>query len=152
MARDIFHDAVRHGLEHDGWTITADPLTFTFPGRVTLQLDLGAERVIALERGTQRIAVEVKSFTALSHINDLHAAIGQYRNYLAALELRDPERTLFLAVPLAVFQSFFQLEFVRYTLRRNQVNVVVYDPETEVIVSWQESVTPPEPSTSSEPF
>ena len=25
MARDIYHKAVRHALEQDGWTITHDP-------------------------------------------------------------------------------------------------------------------------------
>ena len=150
MARDIFHDSVRHALEREGWKISADPLTFTFPGKVTLQIDLGAERVLALERGSERIAVEIKTFVGLSQISELHAAVGQYRNYLSALDLRDPDRTLYLAVPVAVFSTFFQLEFVRYTLQRNQVNVLVYDPEIEVIVSWQESPTQPESSRSSE--
>jgi XisH protein len=149
MARDIFHEAVRHALEREGWRISADPLTFTFPGKVTLQIDLGAERVLALERGLERIAVEVKTFVGLSQISELHSAIGQYRNYLSALDLRDPHRRLFLAVPVTVFNTFFQLEFVRYTLQRNQVNVLVYDPETEVIVSWHESQTQPESNTSS---
>lgn len=150
MARDIFHEAVRHALEGEGWTISADPLTFTFPGKVTLQIDLGAERVLALERGLERIAVEIKTFVGLSQISELHSAIGQYRNYLSALDLRDPNRKLFLAVPVTVFNTFFQLEFVRYTLQRNQVNVLVYDPETEVIVAWHESQTQPESNTSSE--
>ena len=141
---------MRHALEREGWTISADPLTFTFPGKVTLQIDLGAERVLALERGLERIAVEIKTFVGLSQISELHSAIGQYRNYLSALDLRDPNRRLFLAVPVTVFNTFFQLEFVRYTLQRNQVNVLVYDPETEVIVSWHESQTQPESSTSSD--
>ncbi len=151
MARDVFHEAVRHALEREGWRISADPLTFTFLGKVTLQLDFGAERVLALERGLERIAVEIKTFVGLSQISELHGAIGQYRNYLSALDLRDPNRKLFLAVPVTVFNTFFQLEFVRYTLQRNQVNVLVYDPETEVIVSWHESQTQAESKKPSDP-
>ena len=43
MARDLFHDAVRHALEKDGWTITADPLKLEF-GTVKALVDLGAEK------------------------------------------------------------------------------------------------------------
>jgi hypothetical protein len=46
MARDKFHEEVRHALENDGWTITADPLSFKV-GKVQVQIDLGAERMIA---------------------------------------------------------------------------------------------------------
>ena len=30
---DLFHDAVKHGLTKDGWTITHDPLIIEFSGR-----------------------------------------------------------------------------------------------------------------------
>lgn len=46
-AKDIFHDAVRKGLEKEGWLITNDPLRIR-AGRVDMQIDLGAERIIAL--------------------------------------------------------------------------------------------------------
>jgi XisH protein len=137
MARDAFHGAVRRALEREEWVVTHDPLGFTF-GRITLMLDLSAERLIAVERGLERIAIEVKSFTGLSPVSEFHTAIGQYRNYLLALELRDPTRKLYLAVPESVFETFFQNDFVRYSLQRNEVNVVVYNPETEVIQSWHE--------------
>ncbi|MCP2728209.1 XisH family protein [Symplocastrum sp. BBK-W-15] len=29
MARDLFHNIVRSGLEKDGWTITDDPLNIS---------------------------------------------------------------------------------------------------------------------------
>lgn len=32
MAKDLFHDVVRHALEKDGWTITDDPLFLRFGG------------------------------------------------------------------------------------------------------------------------
>jgi hypothetical protein len=31
-ARDIFHDAVKHALEKDGWRITHDPLAIQVGG------------------------------------------------------------------------------------------------------------------------
>ena len=52
-AKDIFHQQVRQALEKDGWVITADPLSLRWLG-TTLQIDLGAERLIAAERGEER--------------------------------------------------------------------------------------------------
>lgn len=47
--RDLFHYAVRHALERDGWTITDDPLRIEWGG-ATIKIDLGAERLLAAER------------------------------------------------------------------------------------------------------
>ena len=60
-AKDIFHDAVKHALEKDGWKITHDPLFLSFGG-VDMYIDLGAERILAAERDDEKIAVEIKSF------------------------------------------------------------------------------------------
>ncbi|MEM6700226.1 MAG: element excision factor XisH family protein [Bacteroidota bacterium] len=47
-------------LIKDGWTITHDPYVLKMkPGQST---DLGAEKVIIVERGTVKIALEIKSF------------------------------------------------------------------------------------------
>jgi XisH protein len=135
MARDTLHVSVRRALERDGWTITADPLGFTFD-LFNLMLDLGAERVIALERGVEKIAVEVKGFGGTSKISDFHATLGQYTNYRAALELRDPERQLFLAIPAGLYNTFFQSELVQYTIKRNTILLLIYDPDQEVIEKW----------------
>ena len=45
-AKDIFHDAVKHALEKDGWTITDDPLFLRFGG-LEMYIDLGAECIFA---------------------------------------------------------------------------------------------------------
>lgn len=60
-AHDLYHNAVKSALVKDGWTITHDPFTITF-GRRDVYVDLGAERMIAAEKGNERIAVEIKSF------------------------------------------------------------------------------------------
>ena len=59
-ARDTYHDAVKNALIKDGWTITHDPLVVELGGD-RLFIDLGAERVIGAEKGTRKIAVEVKT-------------------------------------------------------------------------------------------
>lgn len=46
--KDRFHQAVKNALEKDGWTITHDPLSLKI-GTFRLQVDLGAEKLIAAE-------------------------------------------------------------------------------------------------------
>jgi hypothetical protein len=75
-ARDIYHQCVRNALIKDGWTITHDPYTLSVGG-TEAYIDLGAERLIAAERGTERIAVETKSFVGASEVRDLEVAVGQ---------------------------------------------------------------------------
>ena len=57
---DYFHEVVKTALEKEGWVITHDPLIVPF-GAINLHIDLGAERLIAAEKGSERIAVEVKT-------------------------------------------------------------------------------------------
>jgi hypothetical protein len=135
-ARDIFHNAVKTALEHDGWTITHDPLALEF-GLGSLYVDLGAERVIAAERKNEKIAVEVKSFLSGSAVSEFHTALGQYLNYRLLMQDQYPEYQLYLAIPLSTYDSFFQLPFVQATIQQHQLKLAVYEPEAKEIVKWQ---------------
>ena len=46
-----------------------------------------------------------------SAISEFHTALGQFINYRGALRRRQPERILYLAVPLTTYKTFFQLDF-----------------------------------------
>ena len=135
-ARDIFHDAVKQALEKAGWRITHDPLSLQIGG-VEMYIDLGAEQLIAAEKEGEKIAVEIKSFVAVSAIYEFHLAIGQYRNCQLALLQEDPERVLYLAVPEDAYDRFFTLQCIQDALRYNAVRSLVYDVQAEVIVRWQ---------------
>ncbi|MFM7407701.1 MAG: XisH family protein [Cuspidothrix sp.] len=135
-AKDIFHDAVRKGLEKEDWVITDDPLRIEV-GDVEMYIDLGAEEIIAAERTGEKIAVEIKSFTGTSSISQFHTAIGQFFNYRLALEEKEPERVLYLAVPLGVYSAFFQLQFIKTVVQRSEVKLIIYDPIQEAIVEWK---------------
>lgn len=74
-AKDVFHNAVKHALDRDGWIITHDPLVL-HAGGVEMQVDLGAEYLLAAEKEAHKIAVEVKSFISPSAISDFHTALG----------------------------------------------------------------------------
>ena len=135
-AHDIFHDAVKHALEKEGWLITHDPLSRQIGG-VEMYIDLGAEQLIAAEKHGEKIAVEIKSFVAVSVLYEFHLPIGQYRNYQLTLLQEDPERVLYLAIPEDTYDRFFTLQFIQDALRYNEVHYLVYDGQGEAIVQWQ---------------
>ena len=101
-AKDIFHDAVKTAIIKDGWKITDDPLRLQW-GRKDMYVDLGAERLLAAEKGSQKIAIEIKSFGGASEVYDLEHALGQYFVYKAVMERAHPDRMLYLAVTHEVF-------------------------------------------------
>ena len=58
-------------------------------------------------------------------------------NYRLALEEKEPERVLYLAVPLGVYHAFFQLQFIKTVVEHYQLKIIVYDPIQEAIVEWK---------------
>ena len=134
-SKDLFHDAVRHALEKQGWTITHDPLHLRV-GKIDMYIDLGAEQVLAAEKGEQKIAVEIKSFLRTSTITDFYLALGQFIPYQMALEELEPERTLYLAIPGDVYELFFQQAFIEKIVQRQQVKLLIYNADHEEIEAW----------------
>lgn len=134
-AKDLFHQAVRRGLEKDEWMITDDPLELEWE-EVKVKIDLAAERLIAAQRGGEKIAVEIKSFIGTSLISDFHTALGQFLNYKIMLDVKEPDRLLYLAVPLETYETFFQSKFAQVAIERYQLKLIIYEPVTEEIVQW----------------
>lgn len=135
--KDKFHEAVKIGLRRDGWTITADPLYLEFGG-VEMYVDLAAEKIIAADKDGRKIAVEVKSFTAPSLVAEFHTALGQFINYRTALQTKDPDRQLYLAVPEDTYWAFFTLPFTQAVIAQQRVKLLVYDAKQEAILQWFE--------------
>ncbi len=92
--------------------------------------------MIAAIKGTQKIAVEIKSFVGPSKVNEFHKAMGQFNDYFVALESLAPDRELFLAVPESIYKSFFQEDFIQRALKRNEAQLVIFDPHQELIKKW----------------
>jgi hypothetical protein len=134
-AKDLFHYAVKQALQKENWQITADPLVIKIEN-VKFEVDLGADKILAAEKVEQKIAVEIKSFLSNSALTDFHAALGQFLNYRLALKMTEPERILYLAVPLDTFNSFFQELFVQEAVKLYEVKLIIYHPQTEVIIQW----------------
>jgi hypothetical protein len=133
--RDTFHAAVRTALERDGWTITDDPLLLAV-GVHKVYVDLGAERLIAATRGSDRIAVEVKSFVGPSPVTDFERALGQYVLYRTALRRREPDRTMVLALPRIAYDALLESELGRAAREDIGLVVVVFDPMEETVWKW----------------
>ncbi|NEO54064.1 MAG: fatty-acid oxidation protein subunit alpha [Okeania sp. SIO3B5] len=134
-AKDIFHNAVKLGLEKEGWIITSDPLHLDFGG-VEIYIDLGAEKLITAERAGEKIAVEVKSFISDSAISEFHKALGQFINYQTVLSQKEPERELYLAVPQTTYEEFFKLELIQLVIKNQYIKLIIYHPEQETIEQW----------------
>ena len=110
-AKDIFHQSVRNALEKDEWEITHDPLHLKVDD-IEFFIDIGAERILAAQKGTNKIAVEIKSFLGTSEVTDFHLAVGQILNYRFALKKEQPERILYLAIDIDVYHDFFSRLFI----------------------------------------
>lgn len=135
--KDLFHTNVREALIKDGWNITDDPYRIDI-GVTFLDVDLAAEAVFVAERAGEKIAVEIKSFVGKSIISEFHTAIGQYADYRDALEESEPDRSLFLAVPVDVYEStVFQSDFIQKRPRKESAKLIIYSPEDNTIVSWK---------------
>jgi XisH protein len=73
---------------------------------------------------------------SLSPTHELNAAIGQFIAYRLALEELEPDRRVYLAVPIATYSDFMQRPFPRRMIDVNRVPLMVYDPIQEEILKW----------------
>jgi hypothetical protein len=135
-ARDLYHKAVVDALEVDGWAIKKDPFVITYLTRTVL-VDLAAEGLsLVANKGKRKIAIEIKSFLNNSPIKDLQEAIGQYLMYQAILQETDPSCQLWLAVPAAVYDKFFQEDFTQFVLEKIPMNLVIFDSVEAQVIQW----------------
>ncbi|MBW4631805.1 MAG: XisH family protein [Iphinoe sp. HA4291-MV1] len=135
-AKDIYHDTVKNALIKDGWTITHDPLRIRLARGRNLFVDLGAEQLLAAERLTEKIAIEVKSFTRPSDMKDLEEAVGQFVLYARLLKRYYPDYTLYLAVNEDTRKRVFEEEAGQTLIEDGVIRLVTFDPTKEAIVQW----------------
>lgn len=135
MAKDIIHTPVRNALVNDGWTITDDQYTVVY-AEFTMYPDLAAERTLAAQRGTEKIAVEIKSFVGPSAVQDTKEALGPYVMYRTYLTRVEPERKLYLAISTKTYHDIFQLQAVQLLVREFSIALIVVNVEKEEVVAW----------------
>jgi hypothetical protein len=135
MARDFDHSIVRTLLTNEGWLITHDPYILE-NFNPDWEIDLGAERLLAAERESEKIAIEIKGFREASFAHEFHGAVGQFIHYRLGLEYIDPTRKLILAVPVDVYETHFMRQGIQISVERNGINLLVYNPSEIKIVKW----------------
>jgi XisH protein len=136
MAKDKIHDLVKQTLINDGWTITHDPYVIETKD-VEYEIDLAAEKILAAEKQGIKIAVEVKSFLAISFVYEFHRILGQMLNYMLGIEDFEPDRLLYLAVPQKIYKDYFSLNFVQKAIKRFKIRLLIFDEETQTIIKWK---------------
>ncbi len=133
--RDVYHYAIRRAIEKDGWTVTHDPMQITWEDK-DYSPDLGAERLLAAERGTEKIAIEIKSFIGQNFGVDFYEAMGQFDSYFYALADLEPDRVVMLAISEITYKKFFIKKFVQRLLVLKKIPLIVVDTDNEIIIKW----------------
>jgi XisH protein len=137
-AKDLLHNSAKNSLEKDGWIVTQESFHIKLSPRVEVYIDLVAEKLIAAEKAGQKIAVEVKSFVGVSAISEFHLAVGQVLNYRLALQKVEPERILYLGIPVDVYNQFFSDSFIQLSIQEYGIRLMVFHPVREEVVLWKD--------------
>ena len=136
-AKDRLHELLKTLLQSAGWIITHDPLYLPY-GTTKTFADFGASAPIGAQNEGRAIAIELKGFASRSEISELEKALGQYAIYRAILSRREPERDVFLALPLEAYLTWFDLPEGEALRVQNRIKLLVFDPLEEEIVQWIE--------------
>ncbi len=92
--------------------------------------------MLGAEKEARKIAVEVKSFSGRSEMEDLEKALGQYVLYFDVLVELQPEQLLYLALPVWAYASLFEEPLGQLLLKNNRLRLIVFEPEQESIEKW----------------
>ncbi len=136
MARDKYHELVKKALIAEGWTITDDPLEVSSLV-ADLEVDLAAEKIIAAEKGVEKIAVEIKSFLSKSWLHDFYKAVGQFGFYNLAIAAIEKDRQLYLAMPDTAYNFLFKDPIAQELANINKMKFIIFSVEIQSIKSWK---------------
>ena len=132
---DLYHETVKRALVKDGWIITDDPFIIEFKG-LRLYADLGAEKLLAATKEQRKIVIEIKVFNSPSLVTELEKAVGQYSIYRTFIKRVNPDRKIYLAVAQDIYQDFFQRPAIQEIVLDQQINLLVFNPNSEEIIQW----------------
>jgi len=127
--KDTYHDLVKSALMKEGWRISHEP--YFLQSDPKLSIDLGAERIIAADKNRDKIAVEVKSFIADSQVTELQRSVGQYGIYRELLKIQEPDRELYLAVPIDAFENIFSRQVGKVAINYFKLKLIVFSFDEE---------------------
>jgi hypothetical protein len=131
-AKDRSHDLLKRALVKNQWLITNEQIKLKVGDR-RLWIDLEAEH---LTKSTL-ILIEVKEMNSASQVDDLSNAVGQYLMYRVALENKNIQVPLYMAVSSNTFRGILSEEIGQLMIERFKIALIIFDPESEEITEWQ---------------
>lgn len=72
----------------------------------------------------------------LSDLDQFEDAMGQFLIYLFALNKREPDRVLFLAIPHLFYENFFEDPFFVDLAAHYNLKIAVFDQYKPKILQW----------------
>lgn len=135
-AIDQCEEQVINALETAGWVVTHQPFAIRVDksraGYVYADL-----RLRQANNDQTIIIVEVKCFSSTrTQLDEFYQAVGQYVSYRNALQVNGIISPVYLSVPKAVYQSFFQIPLIEAVVQDTQIKLVVIDLEKEEVIQW----------------
>ena len=133
--QDLYHDVVRDALRQDGWRIT----------HTALQLKARAESRagefwegpwLIADKDERKVAVAVSSFVGRSSPADIIQTWGRLGLSRPRLHAMDADRVVYLAIRQATYSACFGETEGNLLLEKEHMQLIVFDPRTEVIVQW----------------
>lgn len=95
-----------------------------------------AEKIIAAQKGSKKIAIEIKSFLKESVVSEYHTALGQFLNYRIGLEEVEKDRILYLAIPNLAYTRIKRLPILMKSIAVYEIKLVIFDITQKSIVEW----------------
>ena len=123
-------------LQDAGWNVTHSPFAIKIEKSRTgyIFADLRLEHDQTEETV---IVVEIKCFQSTRTVlEEFYQAIGQYVVYRSALRSSQIRLPIYLALPLRIYESFFQRALIKSVLNEIEMNLVEIDLQKEEVSQW----------------
>lgn len=135
--KDQIHEAVKNALVKDGWTILDDPYRIEYED-ADVYADLRIEKMRSGNGMRRVLVIEIKEFAAISPMNRLEEALGQYQVYRSYLRQIAPEEQLYLAVDKASYDALFMRKSFQRIVADYALALLIVDIPQEEVVRWIE--------------
>ena len=123
-------------LQDAGWNVTHSPFAIKIEKSRTGYIFAD----LRLEHGQTEetvFVVEIKCFQSTRTVlEEFYQAIGQYVVYRSALRSSQIRLPIYLALPLRIYESFFQRALIKSVLNEIEMNLVVIDLQKEEVSQW----------------
>jgi hypothetical protein len=133
--QDLYHDTVRDALRKDGWRITHTALLLKARAASSAG-ELWEGPWLIADKDERKVAVAVNSFVGRSNSADIIQMWGQLGLSRPRLHALDSDRVVYLAVRQATYRACFGGMEGDLLLAKEHMQLIVFDPRTEVIVQW----------------